>query len=173
MMHYTIKKCTADDLKVLRDIAEQTYDDTFRPFNTAENMEAYLKSAFKTEKVQEELMNKNSSFYLLTVDNELAGYLKTNIYEAQTEINDPKALEIERIYILKSFHSKGLGGLLLDYAVQLAKGLGKSYVWLGVWEKNEKAIAFYVRNGFYRISQHSFFMGDDEQVDYIMRKELT
>jgi len=172
-MNYTIRKCTVDDLPILRNIAEQTYDETFRPFNTPENMEAYLTSAFEISKVQKELMDKSSSFYFLMVENELAGYLKVNDCEAQTEINDPQALEIERIYILKNFHSKGLGRLLLDYAMQLARELNKSYVWLGVWEKNEKAVAFYERNGFYRVSQHSFFMGDDEQIDYIMRKELS
>lgn len=171
-MNYDIRKCTLDDLQLLRDIAEQTYDDTFRAFNTPENMDAYLKSAFELNKIRDELLNQSSSFYFLWVDHELAGYLKINEAQAQTEINDAEALEIERIYVLKTFHSRGLGKVLLEYVLQLASGLNKSYVWLGVWEKNEKAIAFYKRNGFYRISQHAFYMGEDEQIDYIMRKEL-
>ena len=61
----------------------------------------------------------------------------------------------------------------MDKALTLAREQGKSYVWLGVWEKNEKAIRFYNKNGFYKISTHTFVIGDDAQTDYIMRLDLT
>ena len=66
----------------------------------------------------------------------------------------------------------GIGKILLDKAIELALDRKKDYIWLGVWEKNEKALAFYKKNNFIKISQHSFFMGDDEQLDYIMKKDL-
>lgn len=81
-------------------------------------------------------------------------------------------MEIERIYVVNDFQGKGFGNYLMDKAVSIAVERKKQYVWLGVWEKNEKAICFYKKNGFFEIGTHSFFMGDDEQTDYIMRKDL-
>jgi ribosomal protein S18 acetylase RimI-like enzyme len=140
--------------------------------NTPENMKAYLDKAFDINKLSNEVLNSNSFFYFLYYEEELAGYFKLNEYPAQTEVNDPKALEVERIYIKKKFHSKGLGSVLLNKAIEIANIRKRSYIWLGVWEKNEKALEFYKRNGFYIIGQHSFFMGEEEQTDFIMRKDL-
>lgn len=72
----------------------------------------------------------------------------------------------------KEFHGKGLGSILLNNAIDIASTRKKLYIWLGVWEKNNKALLFYKRNGFYFINKHSFFMGEDEQIDFIMRKDL-
>ncbi|MFX4262496.1 GNAT family N-acetyltransferase [Pelotomaculum propionicicum] len=114
----------------------------------------------------------NSLFYFLYADGELAGYLKLNNAPAQTDINDGQALEIERFYVAKDFQGEGFGGILMEKAVIIANMQKKSYVWLGVWEKNKKAIRFYENNGFYAIGTHSFFMGEEEQTDFIMRKNL-
>lgn len=168
-----IRACTIDDLIILQEFSRKTYDETFRFGNTAENMEAYLDSSFDVNKVKRELLNPNSHFYFLYSDGVLAGYLKTNETSAQTEINDDKAIEIERIYVDKAFHGKGLGRILMDKAIEFAKALGKTYVWLGVWEKNDKALLFYKKSGFYQIGQHSFFMGEDEQTDLILRRDLV
>ncbi len=171
-MKLDIKKCNINDLVMLREISYNTYNETFKDVNTPSNMEDYLEKAFDFSKMRDELLNAGSEFYLLYADEELAGYLKVNEYEAQTEMNDSQSLEIERIYVAKEFHSKGLGSVLLHRAIEIAGELKKSYIWLGVWEKNDKAIQFYKRNGFYLIGQHSFFMGDDEQTDFIMRKDI-
>ncbi len=172
-MEHIIKKCAMEDLKTLKEISCMTYDETFRHMNTAENMKAYLEKAFDLNKLKEELSNNASSFYLLYVDNKLAGYIKTNDTQAQTDVNDPESLELERIYVLKKFQGFGLGGVLIKKAISEAEALGKKYIWLGVWEKNNKAIEFYKRNGFYITGSHPFFMGDDEQIDLIMRRDLN
>ena len=171
-MKLDIKKCTINDLVALCEISYNTYNDTFKAVNTPDNMKDYLEKAFDLRKIRDELLNASSQFYMLYVDEELAGYLKLNEYEAQTEMNDLQSLEIERIYVAKEFHSKGLGSVLLNRAIEIAGELKKSYIWLGVWEKNHKALEFYRKNGFYQIGQHSFFMGEDEQIDFIMRKDL-
>lgn len=171
-MEVTIRKCTTDDLLVLRELSYKTYNETFNHVNTPANMKAYLEEAFNICKLRDELSNRSSSFYFLYVDEELAGYLKLNEYMEQSDINDPQSIEIERIYVAKEFHGKGLGSILLKKANDIASIQKKSYIRLGVWEKNEKALLFYKRNGFYIIGKHSFFMGDDEQTDLIMRKNL-
>ncbi|NLI90939.1 MAG: GNAT family N-acetyltransferase [Peptococcaceae bacterium] len=171
-MKYSIRKCVMDDLSVLREFSRQTFDDTFRRLNTPENMKAYLEQAFDISKLSEQLSNNHSAFYFLFMNEELSGYLKVNEHEAQTDIYDPQSLEIERIYVRKDLHGKGLGSRLMDKALKIAQIKGKSYIWLGVWEKNQKAIEFYKNNGFYAIGKHSFVMGDEEQADYLMRKDL-
>ena len=78
---------------------------------------------------------------------------------AQTDRNDPASLEIERIYVSGGFQGEGLGRYLMEQAIQIAVERKKKYIWLGVWEKNERAIRFYKRNGFYKTGTHSFVVG--------------
>ena len=167
-----IKKCTLQDLESLQKISIETFYQTFADSNTAENMQAYLQSAYNEEKLYRELSNPNSSFFFVYVDERVAGYLKLNEFDAQTDINDSDSLELERIYILRDFQGMGLGKDLLEHAISVAIEHGKKYIWLGVWEHNERAKRFYQKNGFYRIGEHSFVVGDDVQIDYVMRKDL-
>lgn len=171
-MNIYLRQCTSEDFDVLRELAIRTYYETFAPLNTPEDMAAYLKDAFNEARFAGELNDPNCEFYFLFYDNRLAGYLKLNDGPAQTDLNDPDALEIERIYVAKEFQDAGLGRYLLEQAVSMAAARKKQYAWLGVWEKNEKAIRFYKRNGFYEIGTHTFVMGEDVQTDYIMRKDL-
>ncbi|GMK47865.1 spermidine/spermine N(1)-acetyltransferase [Paenibacillus glycanilyticus] len=172
-MTVTINRCGREDLPLLQRISIETFNDTFKDQNSPEQMQAYLERAFNTEKLEEELSNPSSEFYLIFCDEEAAGYLKVNADDAQTEAMGGEALEIERIYIRSGFQRKGLGKHLFDKALEIAIGHGKKKLWLGVWEKNENAITFYEKAGFVRTGAHSFYMGDEEQIDYIMSKTLT
>ena len=172
-MDVSLRKCTISDLEVLCEFSKQNYYDAFIRLNTKENMDAYLAKAFDRQKLSAELHNKNSNFYFLYCDDHLAGYLKLNKAPAQTDINDVDSLEIERIYVAKEYQGKRLGQRLMDEAIKTAKQRGKKYVWLGVWQKNERALRFYQKNGFYEIGTHTFVMGDDVQTDYILRKDIT
>ena len=167
-----LKKCTEADADEVRTLLAKTFSETFAHMNTPENMELYLSQAFARERILEELENKDSAFYLLYQDGRPAGCLKLNEAAAQTELGDPRSLEVERIYVAKEFQRTGLGSRLMDEAVRLAKERKKEYLWLGVWEKNERALRFYEGKGFYRTGFHTFTVGNDEQTDYIMRKDL-
>jgi ribosomal protein S18 acetylase RimI-like enzyme len=171
-VQFNIRKCTLADLPVLHEIAVKTFVDTFGHLNSPLTMQAYLDDSFNPEKLQEELADGNSLFYFIYSSGKLAGYFKLNESGAQTDINDPESLEIQRIYVSKQFQGQGIGSILLKEAINIAAERHKAYVWLGVWEKNEKALAFYKKNGFYEIGKHSFFMGAEEQTDYILRKDL-
>ncbi len=166
------RRCTIDDLYVLQNFSRRLYFETFAEANTPENMQAYLDHAFALEKLREELLNPHSSFVFLYCNSELAGYMKLNEACAQTDVHDDESLEIERIYVDKKFQGEGLGRALMSRAIDTAAERGKKYVWLGVWEKNEKALRFYERTGFRQVGTHVFVMGDDAQTDCIMRKDL-
>jgi ribosomal protein S18 acetylase RimI-like enzyme len=135
-------------------------------------MKAYVEKAFNLEQLEKEVLHPNSQFYIIFVKNELAGYLKVNTSNAQSEEMGEEAIEIERIYIINTFHKQGLGKQLLNKAIEIAEEQNKKKIWLGVWEKNENAIAFYKKLGFVQTGAHSFYMGDEEQTDYIMVKTL-
>ena len=167
-----LRKCKAEDFETLRELSIRTYYETFAHLNTAEDMAAYSEDAFNVERLTKELNDPNSSFFLLYADDSLAGYLKLNEAPSQTDINDAESLEIERIYVSREFQGAGLGRYLMEQAITIATERNKKYAWLGVWEKNEKAICFYKRNGFYEIGTHTFVMGEDVQTDYVMRKDL-
>ncbi len=171
-MQYHIRACTPDDLPALRQLSRQTFCDAFAYLNTPENMEAYLNKAFNEDTLLAELMNIHSYFYFLYMQDTLCGYLKLNDWEAQTDIHDPASLEVERIYVVSGFQGSGLGGILLNKAAGMGEILHKSYLWLGVWERNQGALRFYKRNGFYETGRHDFYLGQDKQTDYILRKDL-
>lgn len=103
----------------------------------------------------------------------MIGYLKINLGQAQTEKLDLDALEIERIYLLKAFYGQKVGQLLYQKAIDIAHEIQASYVWLGVWEENYRALKFYEKNGFIAFDKHKFWLGDDEQTDLMMKKILV
>ena len=169
----TFRKCTQKDLTLLSDLSKRTFLSAFKHLNTAENMQAYLDKAYCPEQLLRELNNPYSAFYTAFDDETPVGYIKVNEAQAQTDIHDEASLELERIYLLKDFLGLGLGKELLEKAISIGNNKKKRYVWLGVWEKNEKAIAFYQKNGFVVVGEHPFVMGNDRQNDFIMRRELS
>lgn len=171
-MNAALRRCTPEDAAALRRLAIITYYETFAHKNTAENMDAYLRSAYDIQKLRRELEDKNSEYYFLYADDALAGYIKLNEAPSQSDINDPDSLEVQRIYVYGKFQGIGLGRFLLNTALQIAAQRKKQYVWLGAWEHNEKALRFYDKMGFRPVGTHPFLMGNDRQTDYIMRRDL-
>ncbi|WP_436489539.1 N-acetyltransferase family protein [Chitinophaga sp. ARDCPP14] len=172
MENIIIRKVTQTDMAQLQQIGRQTFYETFSAGNTEENMTKYLEEGFTTEKLTAELTNEGSSFYFAVLDDKVIGYLKLNIGQSQTELQDDKALEIERIYVIQEYHGKKVGQMLYEQAMQIAAQVNAHYVWLGVWEENQRAISFYTKNGFVAFDKHIFKLGDDEQTDIMMKKIL-
>jgi ribosomal protein S18 acetylase RimI-like enzyme len=168
-----IKKVELNEIDDLQKISRQTFAETFSSENSSDNMKIYLDQELSSEKLMSELSNINTEFYFVKCANKVIGYLKLNFGRSQTEIQDEKAVEIERIYVLKEFHGKNIGQLLYDKAIQIARQKNADYVWLGVWEKNPRAIRFYQKNGFVAFDKHLFKLGDDEQTDIMMKLKLN
>jgi ribosomal protein S18 acetylase RimI-like enzyme len=169
MTEVNIRKLSIGDIDALQKISRQTFSEAFSDLNTEENMTTYLRDGFSTEKLSAEINNASSQFYFAEIDSVPIGYLKINVGSSQTELKDDKALEIERIYVIAEFQGKKIGQLLYDYAVKIAMKGEYEYIWLGVWEENQKAIKFYKKNGFIEFDKHIFKLGDDEQIDIMMK----
>lgn len=172
MVKTEIKKVSLPDIYELQSISRQTFFETFADANTASNMKKYLDENLSLNVLQNELETPDSEFYFASIHDKIIGYLKLNCGQAQTELKDHKALEIERIYVLKEYYGKQVGQILFDTALKKATRLKSDYVWLGVWERNFRAIAFYKKNGFVEFDKHIFKLGDDVQTDLMMKLKL-
>ncbi len=173
MENVSIRQAGSGDIDKLQAISRQTFFETFSEGNSEENMNKYLGESFSTGKLAAELNDRNVSFYFAELEDRVIGYLKVNTGSSQTELKDEQAVEIERIYVLKEYQGMKLGQLLYEKAEEIARQAGAGYIWLGVWEENPRAIAFYKKNGFVEFDRHIFRLGDDEQTDIMMRLNLV
>lgn len=167
---YQIKKVSTDELEELRRLSVETFSDTFTEQNNEIQMKAYLEKAFNTDQLRSELSNPESFFYFVKEEDKTLGYLKLNTKTAQTDQVLDSSLEIERIYLTQEAQGKGIGKLLMDFSIAEAKRRNLLCLWLGVWEKNEKAIAFYKSYGFEVFADHPFKLGDESQKDLLMKR---
>lgn len=171
-MEYTIKDVTENDVKDLQAISRETFKATFDEHTAPADMARFLKEDYATEKLLTQINNPDSRFFFLMVKDEVAGYLQVNVNSAQTENVKPNALEVERIYLRQKFQHQGLGLVLIKLAEKIARKENYDYMWLGVYEHNLIAQKFYKKDGFTRVGQHVFQVGEDPQIDYILAKKL-
>ena len=173
MQGVRIEKVLAEEIELLQKFSWQTFNDSSSEFNTEENMLKTFNKDFSLEQITTEFYDRNSQFYFAKEKGNVIGYLKLNFGEAQTELKEASGMEIERIYVLKNYHGKAIGKILCEKAFSIAVELKLEYLWLGVWEKNERAINFYKKNGFVEFATHSFMLGDDNQTDIMMKLHLN
>lgn len=158
---------------MLLTISKKTFYDAYAHLIAAADLEIYSATAFTLNKMQQELANPNSAFYFAVEGNQVVGYIKLNFNNAQTEPGHKNTLEVERIYVLARCQGKHIGSQLLQFAIKTAKNNNHEYVWLGVWEHNHPAIAFYEHKGFETFGSHPFLLGNDWQTDILMKYELS
>jgi ribosomal protein S18 acetylase RimI-like enzyme len=168
----SLREADFADLASLLDLAQTSFVQAFTEGNKPENVQAYLSQAFTLVQLEKEWRNPASTFLLVSLEGKLVGYTKVNLAAAQTDVQDPESLEVARLYTLEEVWGKGVGQFLLDAALDFAKEKGKTFVWLGVWEHNARAIRFYEKNGFKTFGSHPFPFGDEIQNDWLMRVEV-
>ncbi|MGB5553075.1 MAG: N-acetyltransferase [Flavobacteriaceae bacterium] len=171
-MQLRLQEFTEDSIDTLVNISKTTFSDAFKKDNDPQDFKTYIETAFDRSKLKEELLNENSDFYLVTSNARPAAYFKLNQHTAQTDLKLPEALELERIYVLQEFQGQKIGQWMLDEIKKIAAEAKKEFIWLGVWEKNTKAITFYEKNGFSKFGMHPYYIGKDKQMDWMMRFDL-
>lgn len=169
MDNLIICECNLKDIGQIKYICEKTFCETFMDTNSQEDMENYLKEHFSYEQLEDEVSNQGSKFFIVRDNEQVVAYMKINFDNAQTEEGYSNTLEIQRIYVLEQYKGKGIGKLLMQKAIKIAKESNLDYIWLGVWEHNFPAIKFYEKHGFKKFSTHIFKLGNDEQTDYLMK----
>lgn len=171
-MSLYFKKCTAADLETLVQLSRATFIDAFEAVNKPEDFWNYVDTAFSEASIAAQLAHAHAHFYFAYINEKLAGYFKLNEADAQSDINDPDAMELERIYVSEHLQGQKIGTQLLDKAVAIARVFGVRYLWLGVWEHNQGAIRFYERYGFKKFGTHPYAIHTDIQTDWLMKLEL-
>lgn len=168
-----IRRAIAADAAMLAALAERTFRDTFASANTAENMAAHATASYSAAKQLAEIQSARIRTLLIETEGAAAGYAQLRTGHTPDCVNADGAVEIWRFYIDRPGIGRGLAQRLMDAAFAEALELGGRVLWLGVWEHNSRAIAFYRKCGFREVGAHVFQLGDDAQTDLIMQRELS
>ncbi len=154
-------------------LKSDTFVETFGPENDADQVREHVDRHFTSDAVRRSLGEAGTTTWWLVDGGVPIGYLKVNRGDAQTEPDLADGLEVEQLYVRAEHHGRGLGGRLLEHAISTARDEGFPFVWLGVWERNQRAVAVYEHLGFTAFGDHTFLFGDEEQRDVLMRLDLT
>lgn len=162
-----------EEAGLLRDFAEATFRVAWEHDNEPEPFEQYCRESFALEKIRTEMAAPGAEFYFARVKDQLAAYLKLNpgCLPADGWQEGP-ALQLERIYVAPGLQGAGLGSALLAFTENRARETGAAWVWLSVWQKAPRSIAFYQKNGYEIFGVETFWVGNDPQPDWLMRKKL-
>ena len=172
MPEFVIRYATAEDAELIADLSRRTFYETFGYVNTKENIDKFMNEQFTREKLIKEVTEPGNTF-LLAFDEELpVGYVRMREGKKFPEFKNSDSIEIARIYAVNSYIGTGVGQQLMRQCVFIAKELKKEIIWLGVWEKNPRAIAFYTKWGFEKFSEQDFLLGNDLQTDWLLMKKL-
>lgn len=171
MQQFLIRYAGIEDAELIADLSRRTFHETFGYVNTKANMDKFMNEQFTREKLINEV-SEPGNIFLLAFDGDVpVGYVRMREGEKYPEFGRD-AIEIVRIYSVNSYLGTGVGQQLMRQCVFIAKEIKKEIIWLGVWEKNKRAITFYTKWGFEKFAEHEFLLGDDVQTDWLMMKKI-
>ena len=158
--------------KSLSRFSAQAFYDAYAYANTPEDMQQYIDEHFTEEEIKKELATKNTFIFLAMEGETILGYVKLGTATSPAQLQGKPVIEIERFYVDKKMQSKKIGAALMEFLLAFARSQGKQIVWLGVWKKNPRAVAFYEREGFKKFGETIFTLGRDMQQDFLMMREI-
>ncbi|MVN21171.1 GNAT family N-acetyltransferase [Mucilaginibacter arboris] len=168
----TIQKVQPEEAAQFAKFSADLFSETFAEFNDPKDMENYLAEAFNINKIEEELTNPHTYCFYASKNSMPIGGIKFIVDTADASFTGIKSAEISRLYVAKAYHNQKIGAMLMQYAIDWALQNKTEKLWLGVWEKNQKAIDFYLQWGFTKTGIVDFKLGNDLQQDWLMEKQL-
>src|SRR5215203_3340073 len=174
MSEIQIRQAVVEDATILTDLAYKTFWDAFahHPKNAPDDLNHYMRQAFRIEQVTAELADPKNVFLVAEIDGELAGYSKIVFDNIEPGITAEKPVELVRLYSHQKFLGQGVGQTLMDACIERARTAGCDVMWLGVWEYNPRAKAFYEKYEFREVGKHVFQLGSDPQTDILMQRDI-
>ncbi|HEV7376608.1 MAG TPA: GNAT family N-acetyltransferase [Pyrinomonadaceae bacterium] len=167
-----IRHARIEDANLLAGLGAQTFAETFTEDNTSEDMASYLAASFSLEKLIAELTDPLSIFFIAEVDGHAAGYAKLHSGKALDGVEGQKPIELVRLYVSRKWLGRGVGQALMQRCIDEAHEKGFQIIWLGVWERNSRALAFYRKWNFREVGEHIFQLGSDPQRDILMQRAI-
>lgn len=166
------RKAESADLADLSALAEQTFRAAFAEFNTETDMSEHCAAHFGISAFAEILADSRKPIVLAEQDQHLAAYAQVHVGESWASVPAAKPAELHRFYVLDTWHGKGLASEFLRHIAEDCRQSGTDVLWLGVWERNSRAINFYAKNGFAIVGNKEFLLGQDRQRDLVMALDL-
>jgi ribosomal protein S18 acetylase RimI-like enzyme len=163
-----IRPAVPDDAEVLADLARRTFHDTFAATNDAGDMALYLSRAYGIDQQTRELEDRDISTLLVEEAGEAVAFAQLRTGQAPDCVTGGKPVELWRFYVDREWHGRGIAQQLMTRVKNVARERGARTLWLGVWERNDRARAFYVKCGFTDVGEHIFLFGTDPQTDVVM-----
>ena len=168
----TTRRAVPTDAARLAALAERTFRAAFGASNTRENMDAHCSNAYGETIQASEIANRQIKTFVCEEGYELVGYAQLRWGNAPPCVLALRPAEIQRIYVDQRWHGKGIAQALMSQVLTAALRGNADQVWLGVWENNPRALAFYQKSGFNRVGHHVFQLGDDPQHDWILCRDV-
>lgn len=168
----TIRRGTLEDAALLSDLGARTFSETFAADNTPEDLAAYMATSFNVAQQTAELEDPASTFLIAEVDGHAAGYARLHAGEPAKGVAGANPVELVRLYVSRDWLGRGLGEQLMRACIDEARQAGHETIWLGVWERNARAQAFYRKWNFRTVGEHIFPLGSDLQRDIVMERPL-
>ena len=168
----TVRRANPDDADLLAELGARTFLETFAADNTSEDMDAYLASNFTLAQQTAELAHPDSMFLIAEVDGVAAGYAKLHAGGPAEGIEGAGPVELVRLYASREWLGRGVGEALMRTCLDEARRTGYETIWLGVWERNARAQAFYRKWEFRAVGEHVFQLGSDPQRDIVMARPI-
>lgn len=168
-----IRRATVEDTNALAEIGARTFSETFAADNTPEDMRMFLESTWHPDLQRAEILDPGLDTLLACdASGALAGFAQVRVSRPPAGIDVRAPVELKRFYVDKPWHGQGLARMLMDAAEQSARARGGREFWLGVFQRNDRALAFYRKCGFRVVGTQVFVVGTDPQKDYVMLREL-
>jgi ribosomal protein S18 acetylase RimI-like enzyme len=164
----TIRTATTADAAAVAALARRTFYDTFAATNNPDDMALYLAEAFGVDQQTRELSDRDITALLVEQDGVAVAYAMVRGDHVPDCVTGPNPLELWRFYVDREWHGRGIAPKLMDRVKQVARQRGARTLWLGVWERNDRARAFYAKCGFTDAGNHIFLFGTDPQTDTVM-----
>lgn len=168
----TIRRGTLADAALLSELGARTFSETFAAANTPEDMAKYVATSFSLAQQTSELEDPASIFLIAEVDGRAAGYAKLHDGEPEKGVKGTNPIELVRLYVSRDWLGRGIGEQLMRACIEEAEQAGHETIWLGVWERNGRAQAFYRKWNFRTVGEHVFQLGSDLQRDIVMERTL-
>jgi diamine N-acetyltransferase len=168
-----VRHATVEDAALLADLGARTFAETFAADNSPEDMTAYLASSFGRDQQAAELADPHSLVLIAEIDGVAAGYAKLHAGPPPQSVTDKKPVELVRLYVSRAWLSRGVGATLMRVCIGEAMQQDYRTIWLGVWEHNIRARAFYQKWNFREVGEHIFQLGADSQRDILMERSMS